>query len=217
MKIQKVKIYGIISYADATELTFSTETKKPITVFHGENGAGKTSTLNAILWCLTGRLSAKLSEDIGTDPTKFFNRHLDEQETPFVEIDFEFDGDNFKARRDGDRFDLKGRFSLKVLKEGVWDPFATSSAATMTNILPASIARYFIFDGEGFQAKGLGDHSVATAVKTILGFDHVESAISSMEQVIRERKLTIEVGVCCGKVNERKKLRRATNQLEMKE
>ena len=44
----------------------------------------------------------------------------------------------------------------------------------MTNILPASIARYFIFDGEGFQAKGLGDYSVSTAVKTILGFDHVE-------------------------------------------
>lgn len=187
MKLKKVRILGIISYAGETEMHFSNDDNKPITVFHGENGAGKTSTLNAILWCLTGRLSAKLSEDIGTDPAKFFNRDMKEEDTPFVEIDFEFGGDQFKARRDGQLTDLRGNFSLKVLREGVWDSYGGSSEATMTNILPASIARYFIFDGEGFQAKGLGDSSVATAVKTILGFDHVESAIARMEDVKRQK------------------------------
>ena len=97
MKIQKVKIFGIMSYADMTEISFSTARDKPITVFHGENGAGKTSTLNAILWCLTGRLSAKLMEDIGIDPAKFFNRHLADHEDYVGQ--FEFDGDTFKARK----------------------------------------------------------------------------------------------------------------------
>lgn len=217
MKIQKVKIFGVMSYADMTEISFSSARDKPITVFHGENGAGKTSTLNAILWCLTGRLSAKLMEDIGTDPAKFFNRHLADHEDPFVEIEFEFDGDTFKARRNGSLDDLRGSFSLKRLDGGVWDSFATGSDATMTNILPASIARYFIFDGEGFQAKGLGDYSVSTAVKTILGFDHVESAISSLQQVIgeRERQASQLQAAAIKDGQKKKSFEKAVEQLEV--
>ena len=216
MKIQKVKIHGVGSYADTTEIVFSIDPKKPITVAHGENGAGKTSTLNAILWCFTGRLSAKLTAEIGADPTKFFNRDLGEGEVPFVEIDFELDGEEFKARRDGGFSNLSGEFHLKKLRGSTWDPYATGSEATMTNILPASIARYFIFDGEGFQAKTPGDNSVGTAVKTILGFDHVESAIASMQQVIRERE-QYQSKLQSAAIRDQQKKRsfeRATEQLE---
>ena len=102
-------------------------------------------------------------------------------------------------------------------KKDLRGDFATGSEATMTNILPASIARYFIFDGEGFQAKGLGDYSVSTAVKTILGFDHVESAMASLQQVIgeRERQASQLQAAAIKDGQKKKSFEKAVEQLEV--
>ncbi|MGK6321007.1 ATP-binding protein [Sphingomonas sp. DT-204] len=45
--------YGTVSNAPAD---FIFEPDKPITLFEGWNGSGKTSLANAIIWCLTGQL-----------------------------------------------------------------------------------------------------------------------------------------------------------------
>jgi hypothetical protein len=49
---------GLHAYGKATEVPadFIFEPEKPITLFEGWNGSGKTSLANAIIWCLTGQL-----------------------------------------------------------------------------------------------------------------------------------------------------------------
>jgi hypothetical protein len=49
---------GVHAYGtpDAPPADFVFEPREPITLFDGWNGAGKTSLLNAVIWCLTGSL-----------------------------------------------------------------------------------------------------------------------------------------------------------------
>lgn len=42
-------------YGEKNPILFSTEHKKPVTVFHGTNARGKTTLLNSIHWCIYGK------------------------------------------------------------------------------------------------------------------------------------------------------------------
>jgi AAA domain len=48
-----IHAYGTV---DAPPADFVFEPREPITLFDGWNGAGKTSLINAIIWCLTGEI-----------------------------------------------------------------------------------------------------------------------------------------------------------------
>ena len=45
-------------FYNKAEIIFSTNKEKNITLIHGENGVGKTTILNSILWCLYGKLTS---------------------------------------------------------------------------------------------------------------------------------------------------------------
>ena len=57
-KLEAHRFAGIHSYGTETEApeNFILEPSKPITMFEGANGSGKTSLMNAVIWCLTGEL-----------------------------------------------------------------------------------------------------------------------------------------------------------------
>jgi hypothetical protein len=57
-KVTAHRFGGLHAYGTAAEAPpdFEFWPDKPITVFEGWNGAGKTSLLNSIIWCLTGSL-----------------------------------------------------------------------------------------------------------------------------------------------------------------
>lgn len=57
-KVVAHRFAGVHAYgtADSPPLDFIFEPREPITLFEGWNGAGKTSLLNTIIWCLTGEL-----------------------------------------------------------------------------------------------------------------------------------------------------------------
>lgn len=194
MRLISAKIDGVASYFDAQRISFSTSSAKPITVIHGENGAGKTSTLNAILWCLTGQLSPGFSRQIDKDGFNFLHRERGAVGTPaYVEVTFEHEGQEYVARRDlaDTRLtenSLGGEFNLSVKQNGTLSTFTTTSKSTMAKILPPGIARYFIFDGEGFQqSTRLSDSEVRKSVRTILGFDFVDDVVFKLKRVAREK------------------------------
>lgn len=57
-KIVAHRFAGLHAYGSIDEpgSDFVFEPKSPITVFEGWNGSGKTSLMNSVIWCLTGRL-----------------------------------------------------------------------------------------------------------------------------------------------------------------
>jgi AAA domain len=57
-KLVAHRFAGIHAYgtAEAPPPDFVFEPREPITLFDGWNGAGKTSLLNTVIWCLTGEM-----------------------------------------------------------------------------------------------------------------------------------------------------------------
>ncbi len=57
-KVVAHRFAGIHAYGSADEPStdFVFEPSSPITVFEGWNGSGKTSLMNSVIWCLTGKL-----------------------------------------------------------------------------------------------------------------------------------------------------------------
>ena len=58
VKIEAHRFAGIHAYGSEIEApeNFYFEPTKPISLFEGANGSGKTSLANAIIWCLTGEI-----------------------------------------------------------------------------------------------------------------------------------------------------------------
>ncbi len=58
VKLRAHRFAGIHSYGSAENPpeVFEFEPQKPLSLFEGYNGSGKTSILNSIIWCLTGQL-----------------------------------------------------------------------------------------------------------------------------------------------------------------
>ena len=58
VKVEAHRFAGVHAYGRAAEppASFVFEPGKPVTLFEGVNGSGKTSIANAVVWCLTGHL-----------------------------------------------------------------------------------------------------------------------------------------------------------------
>ena len=68
-KVTAHRFAGLHTYGSLTEVpeVFTFEPSKSVTLFEGANGCGKTSILNAIVWCLTGELiRSQRAPEVGT-------------------------------------------------------------------------------------------------------------------------------------------------------
>ena len=62
MLLQKISITNFRQYKGTTEIAFSTDKKKNVTVIMGENGTGKTTLAQAFMWVLYGETEFKVKE-----------------------------------------------------------------------------------------------------------------------------------------------------------
>lgn len=54
MKLDKITISNFRQYVGEQTVRFSQDADRNVTVFHGVNGAGKSSLFGALNWCLYG-------------------------------------------------------------------------------------------------------------------------------------------------------------------
>ena len=57
MLIKRLKMENFRQFYGENQVVFATAKKKNITLIHGENGVGKTTILNAVLWCMFEKLT----------------------------------------------------------------------------------------------------------------------------------------------------------------
>tara|TARA_B100000035_G_scaffold315339_1_gene335343 strand:- start:537 stop:2597 length:2061 start_codon:yes stop_codon:yes gene_type:complete len=62
MKIEKIEIENFRGWNGPHEIKFSVKKDKPVTLIIAENGTGKSNILEAIMWCLHGKLPASAKE-----------------------------------------------------------------------------------------------------------------------------------------------------------
>jgi DNA sulfur modification protein DndD len=172
-------------YRGRQEAILTPEPGKPIILFCGMNGGGKTTLFDALQLALYGpkaRLSNRgrraykeyLRESIhrGVDPgegasvTLRFRRYIEGQARQY-EVQ--------RSWREG----VKGiEENMHVFCDGLPDPILTEHwSETMENYLPSSLAHLFFFDGEQIKELAEGGNAaqiLGTAVHSLLGLDLVD-------------------------------------------
>lgn len=188
------------AYSGRQEATLTPKPGKPIILFGGLNGGGKTTLLDAIQLAFYGpkaRISNRgrhaykdyLRQSIhrGSDPSEGASvtvrfRRVIEGETRYFELS--------RNWRQG----IRGiEETVRVLRDGrADDVFTDHWDEVIEAYLPSSIAHLFFFDGEQIMELADGGHAaeiLGTAVHSLLGLDLVDRLETDLK-VFERRKRT---------------------------
>lgn len=199
MILDSIAIENFGAYGGYQEAILTPEEGKPIILFGGMNGGGKTTLLDAVQLAFYGskaklsnrnRLSYReyLSQSIhrGTDPgegasiTLCFRRMI-EGETHSFELQ--------RSWREG----VKGiEETIRVRRDGKLDDVFTDHwDEAIEAYLPSGISHLFFFDGEQVKELAEGGHAaeiLGTAVHSLLGLDLVDRLETDLKGFERRKK-----------------------------
>ena len=168
-------------YGDAF-LRFSEDPDKNVTIIYAENGVGKTTLLNALLWCFYGETTArfeKREEIINYDARKAG------RSVASVEVLFEHNEKRYIAKRFANLKNNTGREFLVNRIDGGSQISLDSPDTFINTVIPRDMASHFLFDGEHAEVF-LGENnrgSIKSAVRDILGCSLIETAIEDLQAV----------------------------------
>ncbi|WP_127960400.1 DNA sulfur modification protein DndD [Serratia microhaemolytica] len=155
---------------------------RPIVLFGGLNGAGKTSILSAIRLALYGRLAFGLAtqqhEYIEQLSSLIHNGayHIEQPEESAVELTFTYNKDGHEAEFTVTRAWKKGkkdRLSLQQDGQPLSELDYDQCQGFLNELIPHGIADLFFFDGEKIAelAEDESGNILRTAVRRLLGLD----------------------------------------------
>lgn len=189
------------AYANRNVINLRTENNdvvRPIVLFGGMNGGGKTTLMDAIRLALYGqraRCSTRGNLGYGSFLTQSINSQV-RGELTRIELSFEHIVDHqwkeFQIIRAWDK-SHEGRDSLSVKVDNDYDDaLAKTWDEYVENILPLGISNLFLFDGE--QVKELAEldtppQPVVEAISNLLGLELAEKLAVDLEVLLsRKRK-----------------------------
>ena len=195
MKIELMKLINFRQFYGDQSIRFSRDPTQNVTVICGVNGAGKTSLMMALSWCLYGHEI----EDIGQLINK---RALTDTPVGFsvestVQLVFTHTGERYTATRvmKADRAsqetwlrDPQSRLTLtRVRSDGQFDSIQNPTGF-IESILPYNVSQYFFFDGEKIDqfTKPGHEEEVKSAVRNVLKIEVLERARNHLAAVARE-------------------------------
>jgi DNA sulfur modification protein DndD len=201
MKFRKLTIENYKSFQFATEIRFPVgEDGRSIFLIGGMNGAGKTSIMEAVNFCLYG---AKMDEIF-----RSINRREKARGNASVSFELVMEMDDLSELvvkrswsagvvEDPKPKDLTER--LVVVRDGkrvsvqnqeIWQDFIRS-------MIPPSITQFFFFDGEKIQAIAADDHSevrLKSSLEAALGIQYINRLAADILYIKNEeRKGFVEI------------------------
>jgi DNA sulfur modification protein DndD len=201
MKFIKLTIENYKSFQFPTEILFPvSENERSIFLIGGMNGAGKTSIMEAINYCLYGTKAAMIYRDINRrelakgNANVSFELVIEMDDRSELVVKRSWSGgvlDNPKSRdlterlvivRDGKR--------VSVQNQENWQEFIQS-------YIPPGITQFFFFDGEKIQEIAADDHSevrLKTSLESALGIQFINRLASDIAYIKQdERKGFIDI------------------------
>ena len=190
-------------YGKTPEINFASG-QQNTTIIHGNNGAGKTTIMNAFTWVLYEKFSAAFAAE-----TQLVNKRAITEAKPgkaigcWVEIIFEHDHKRYQAKRlcrayRNEKNQIEhGKSELYMqiaADDGRWSPPPEHPDDIIGRILPESLHRYFFFDGERIEyiVRDNQKSEIAEATKELLGIEvlnrsvrHLGEAKKSLETDLR--------------------------------
>lgn len=191
-------------YGKTPQIKFASG-ERNTTVVYGNNGAGKTSILNAFTWVLYEKFTAAFAS-----PELLVNQRSLAEAAPeqavecWVELQFERDRKIYQLKRkcyaskNAQRqisYTQANLFMLVAGDDGRWYPPLESPEDIINRILPASLHQYFFFDGERIDGFFRQNHNsnIAEDTKELLGvkvldrgIEHLKKAKRSLQEELAE-------------------------------
>lgn len=195
MEIKSVRLRDFRQFYGDQTIVFATEPDRNVTLVHAENGVGKTTLLNSILWAFFETTTSKFEQK---DRIINFEAEKEGRRAASVEISFSHEGNDYVAIRthrvtEGGyarpTFDV-----MKIEANGAYGPPLPNPFSFINSVIPSAMAPYFFFDGE--QAETFSAETnrkeIAKAIRNILGSTLIETAIGDFDYL--SRKFNEEIG-----------------------
>ena len=199
MQIKSIHLKDFRQFYGEQKIEFATDADKNVTLIHAENGVGKTTLLNSILWTFFGKTTSRFEQK---EKIINFGAEKEGKTSAAVQVFFIHDGNEYQAQRifrvgDGSA----GKQAFSVTKIGVNGAFKVSlpnPSSFINSVMPEGMAPYFFFDGEQAEAFS-GENNrkaIATAIREMLGSTLIETAIDDLHFLYK--KFNEEIGEAAG-------------------
>jgi DNA sulfur modification protein DndD len=205
MKLTTIRLYNFRQfYGETPEIQLATDNDRNTTIIHGNNGAGKTTILNAFTWVLYEKFTAAFAE-----PHQLVNKRAIAEAAvgtaidSWVEIAWEHDRQRYRAKRMCRAY--KQETGVNIVNnellylyigdaEGKWLHPQQPPDEIIGRILPASLHQYFFFDGERIEQIVRQDKrlEIAEATKILLGVEVLNRSIKHLAEA--KKTLETELG-----------------------
>lgn len=199
MILDSIAIENFGAYGGYQEATLTPEEGKPIILFGGMNGGGKTTLLDAIQLAFYGS-KAKLSNRNRLSYREYLRQSIhrgsDPGEGASITLRFrrmmEGETRNFELQRSW-REGVKGiEETVRVRRDGKLDDVFTDHwDEAIEAYLPSGISHLFFFDGEQVKELAEGGHAaeiLGTAVHSLLGLDLVDRLETDLKSFERRKR-----------------------------
>ncbi len=189
MKLTSIKLCNFRSFYGRTpEIILAGGDVRNTTIIHGNNGAGKTSLLNAFTWVLYEKFSAAFaSTEQLVNKRAIAEAKLGQAVECWVEVAWEHQGKRYRVKRqcrvykNETNFDVgKTELFMQVAgDDGKWYFPPQQPEEVIGQILPASLHQYFFFDGERIEEIVRSDKKaeIAESTKIFLGVEVINRSI----------------------------------------
>ena len=201
MILDKIQIENFGAYQGVQEAIISPEKGKPVVLFGGMNGGGKTTMLDALLLVLYGS-RAKVSNRGRLGYREYLkqciHRGVDHSEGAGIILSFrrkmEGVSRSFEVSRHWKEGEKGVEEELLVSVNGKLDHIQTEHwDEVIEAYLPAAISNLFFFDGEQIKELAEGKQAaviLGTAIRSLLGLDLVDRLESDLKVFERKKKAT---------------------------
>jgi len=199
MTLDRVILDNFGAYSGRQEAILTPSPGKPVILFGGMNGGGKTTFLDAIQLGFYGR-KAKTSNRGNLAYLAYLSeclhRGADPAEGASITIEYHRMIEGRVARFELQRSWRQGpkeiEETLRVSRDGHPDALLTEHwDETLEAYLPVGIAHLFFFDGEQIKELAEGQHAariIGTAIHSLLGLDLVDRLENDLKVFERRKK-----------------------------
>ena len=214
MRIEYIKLYNYRLYKGFNQVVFPKDEKKHIYVIYGENGFGKTTLLQSLMWCLYGRMIIDVDDLSRADinlkgyesylrdnlNTEVGSKNSDEEKNFYVEILISelqiptMPSANLRIKRSYDLAKNKETFELlidghenELARQIGYDVFVNDF------VLSKDIARLFFFDSERIVKLAEGQSKeerfrLGSAYNRVIGIKKYEELKKNLESISLKMK-----------------------------
>ena len=190
MILERIVLENFRQFKGRQEIVFSDLRERNVTLVHAENGFGKTTLLNALLWGLYGQEG--FTEDF-EKPDSLMHEGLAAHAkdatrvSASVQVSFKHDDDRYILTREltlaEQRSDPKrARLSLEVMRDGQTIPL-DNPQRRIQSIVPDAISAFLFFNGERIDHLAMEKNSaqVTAAIHQMLGLKLLRTTIEDLQ------------------------------------